>query len=360
MLADTLTSFFHTMVYNMQVLYWMPIILPLISLMVYIGYRLWIRKTKDKDQSKPKKADLEIRSSEQELVFRSSYDPEASANIVLDQQGTEVVRRPVRAIAPLNLDDVVGQDLSAMPLNDRLSNSLITQPVVISCGEVFGHASLITYMMANQMAPGVYVSPAPYNQPFFSTENPINSIRTHVFLEKLRTWVLKQNLAKQHDIMRNPVWFFFEEGDTLKPILENIGLLMGSSQIDFMETWYDESVFFQDPVIDEKGNTVEFPVDDFLIDKKKVTCYNDLYFSKDTTLLSQFINMHWVKIKGQDKPRALSEYITPRHDNTLDSLLSAYFPDRITYGLIQKVKPYCKEYADYYGLSAEAPLKAGV
>lgn len=351
-MAVSTKDFFTRFVQLMAMCYWIPVVVTLLG----ISFAIWRRFSNTSLMVERKHKAMRQQKDEVELVFSSVESPQQEA----ENLATNTEPSSPNGSLPF-FDENVRSDLTSLALIDRLTSRLIIDPVILSCGEVFGRAAIIEYMLGSCVHYGshsdLYVSPPPLNQPF-SSQPGGGQLRSHNLMLYLLRWLKNQPDSVRFAIIRNPNWLFFVKGET--PILENIQrLLIPSTPPGFLETWYDGNYFLKDPVVGPKGDTIDLP-DNFTYLQSYL--YNDLVFctgrsvtdrvSKSPSDLPMLDRLNWVRPSDSNDFGLLSGYIvsktTQDHSNTH---LTDYYPDRITFKLIEKVKRYAAEYAIYKNLS---------
>ena len=258
---------------------------------------------------------------------------------------------------------VVVSSILACPITKRLPK----KPVVVSCGRVFDKSALDGYLRAPgnlRQDLGLSYTPGADSEPFFISDKGYGDpLRQHKVLEGLLAWWKKQPKAVQSLALSQPELFFITIDHA--PIIENLALLMPGAVCPkgFLETWYDPAVFFQDPVIDVDGKTIDFPAQ-----YRASACtshrYNDLVFCTPgplgpTTVIDKII---WVKPKDNvtERPGILSSFFDlsklPESDQSEQAFVPRYYQDSVVDKMIRVVKPYLQSYASEERLLQAPPV----
>ncbi len=248
---------------------------------------------------------------------------------------------------------VTASPILACPITKRLPKN----PVVVSCGKVFEKSALASYLSVSsnlRQDLGLSYTPGEDSKPFFTSDKGYgNPVRQHKVLEALLDWWRSQPQAVQGLAQSQPEFFFINIDST--PIIENLALLMPGSDCPegLLERWYDPAVFFQDPVIDKDGNTIDLPAQ-----YKASACtkyrYNDMAFCTagpwgQTTVIDKLI---WMVPREDEtsRPNVISSFFDlsqlPESDQQEQAFVSRYYQDTFVDSMIQLIKPYLQNYAD--------------
>lgn len=251
----------------------------------------------------------------------------------------------------------------ACPITKRLPK----KPVMVSCGRVFDKSALASYLRepANLREDlGLSYTPGADSEPFFIRDKGYGDpLRQHKVLEALLGWWGRQPKSVQSLAQSQPEFFFIAIDHA--PIIENLALLMPGAACpeEFLETWYDPAVFFQDPVMDADGKTIDFPTQ-YRASACSKCRYNDLAFCAagplgQTTVIDKIM---WVKLKDNEteRPSTVSSFFDlsqlPESDQSEQAFVPRYYQDSVVDRMIQLVKPYLHAYASEERLLQAPPV----